>query len=87
MEKIRSVAAALALSLAAFGVLAEPVDLNTATADQIAEAMAGVGKTKAEAIIQDREKNGKFKSVDDLARVKGIKVATIAKNRDKITAK
>jgi len=87
MEKIRSFAAALALSLAAFGVLAEPVDVNTATAEQIAEAMAGVGKAKAEAIIQDREKNGKFKSIDDLTRVKGIKIATISKNRDKITVK
>jgi competence protein ComEA len=87
MEKVKRLVAALALSLAAFGVLAEPVDVNTATADQIAEAMAGVGKAKAEAIIQDREQNGKFKSIDDLARVKGIKIATIAKNRDKITVK
>ena len=65
--------------------MAEPIDINTATAEQIAAAMAGVGKAKAEAIVLDREKNGKYKNLDELARVKGIKAATIANNRDKIT--
>lgn len=66
-------------------VWAGPLDINSASADQIAEAMAGVGKSKADAIVQDRDKNGKFKSVDDLTRVKGIKSSTVEKNRDKIT--
>ncbi len=66
-------------------VFAEPLDINTATAEQLATTMTGVGKVKAEAIVQDREKNGKFKSVDDLDRVKGIGAATIEKNRAKIT--
>lgn len=67
------------------GATAEPIDINTATAEQIAVAMSGVGKAKAEAIVLDREKNGKYKSLDEIARVKGIKAATIAHNRDKIT--
>lgn len=87
MSKILKVAFVLGLFLSSFGVRAEPVDLNSATAEQIATAMTGVGKAKAEAIIQDRDKNGKFKTVEDLARVKGIKLALISKNRDKITAK
>lgn len=65
--------------------LAEPLDINSANADQISAAMAGVGKVKASAIVQDREKNGKFKTIEDLARVKGIKSSTIEKNRDNIT--
>ncbi|MDD2768749.1 MAG: helix-hairpin-helix domain-containing protein [Methylococcus sp.] len=77
------------LLLTLFSVLAwaEPLDINTATADEIAAAMAGVGKAKAEAIVKDREVNGKFKSVDDLKRVKGIKEGILSKNRDKITVK
>jgi len=75
----------LLLFSCAWCVSAEPVDINSATADQLAQALINIGKAKAEAIVQDREKNGKFKSVDDLARVKGIGPATIEKNRDKIT--
>lgn len=76
---------ALILFSCAWYVSAEPVDINSATADQLAQGLNGVGKAKAEAIIQDRDKNGRFKSVEDLARVKGIGPATIEKNRDKIT--
>ena len=74
-------------ALLAFGGMASaaPLDINTATTEQLDQILVGVGKTKAEAIIEDRDKNGKFKSVDDLARVKGIGPATIEKNRDKIT--
>jgi competence protein ComEA len=63
------------------------LDINTATAEQFAKVMVGVGKAKAEAIVKDREANGKFTSVDDLDRVKGIGKATIEKNRAKLTAK
>lgn len=62
----------------------EPVDINSANAEQLAQAMVGVGKVKADAIVQDREKNGRFNSVDDLSRVKGIKQNLIDKNRDKV---
>jgi competence protein ComEA len=66
-------------------VQAEPLDINTATEEQFDEVLVGVGKSKAKAIVADREKNGPFKSVDDLARVKGIGPATVEKNRSKIT--
>ena len=66
-------------------VSAEALDINTATAEQLADTLDGVGKTKAEAIVQDREKNGRFKSVDDLDRVSGIGPATLEKNRSRIT--
>jgi competence protein ComEA len=75
---------ALLLIGCAWCASAEQVDINSATADQIAQGLVGIGKAKAEAIVQDREKNGKFKSLDDLERVKGIGRATIEKNRDKI---
>ncbi|SMF94812.1 competence protein ComEA [Methylomagnum ishizawai] len=73
------------LLVSPFWVSAEVLDINTATAGQFDDTLVGVGKAKAQAIVEDREKNGPFKSVDDLERVKGIGPATIAKNRDKIT--
>lgn len=85
MNIVKRLVFGLMLLLATASVMAEPVDINSATADEIATAMTGVGKAKAEAIVQDREKNGAFKSIDDLARVKGIKAGLIQKNRDKIT--
>ena len=72
----------LVLSSASF---AESLDINTATAEQLEETLSGVGKVKAQAIVQDREKNGKFKSIDDLTRVKGIGRAIVEKNRGKLT--
>lgn len=66
------------------GLRAETVDINTATVEQLT-TLKDIGKVKAEAIVKDREKNGPFKSVDDLSRVKGIKSATINKNRDKVS--
>ncbi len=77
---------AFILFLFAQVLLAEPLNINTATAEQLDETLTGVGKAKAQAIVQDREKNGNFKSVDDLSRVKGIGPAIIEKNRSKITA-
>lgn len=77
----------LAFCLYATLSLAEALNINAATADEIAEMMAGVGKAKAEAIIKDRELNGEFKSIEELTRVKGIGLATVEKNQDKITVK
>lgn len=59
------------------------VNINRADAKTIA-TLKGVGLHKAERIAQYREEHGKFKSVDDLAKVKGISEKTIAKNRDRL---
>ena len=62
-------------------VRAEPVNVNTADATALAKALNGVGPAKAKAIVTYREKNGPFKSVDQLAMVEGITQKLIDKNR------
>ncbi len=54
------------------------VDLNTATQSEL-EAVKGIGPAKAKAIMEYRQKNGAFKSLDDLAGVKGFGKASVAK--------
>ena len=64
---------------------AAPVNVNTADAAAIATAMKGVGLSKAEAIVAYRQTHGPFKSLEQLAEVKGIGLKTIDNNRDKLT--
>ncbi len=61
------------------------VNINTASADQIATAMTGIGDSKAKAIVQYRKTNGKFKTVQDLENVDGIGTKTVEKNKGNIT--
>jgi competence protein ComEA len=87
MDRLKGLLLALGLCFLTFGVFAaDPIDINSATAEQIVGAkLSGIGKAKAAAIVEEREKNGPFKSVEDLKRVKGIKEATISKNKGKIS--
>ena len=64
----------------------EPVDINTASAEALAEAIDGVGLKRARAIVLHREEHGAFESVDQLAQVRGIGTKTIERNRDRLTA-
>lgn len=61
----------------------EVININTANKEQLMK-ISGVGKTKAEAIIEHREKNGDFKKKEDITKVKGIGKATFEKIKDKI---
>lgn len=63
---------------------AGPIDLNTASAAQL-EDLPGVGPAIAQRILDHREKNGAFRSVDDLLEVSGIGPATLEKIREQAT--
>jgi len=73
----------LGIILSAFASMSAfaAVNLNTATQAEL-EAVKGIGPSKAKAIIEHREKNGGFKSVDELAKVKGFGKASVAKVKD-----
>lgn len=47
------------------------VNINTASAEEL-QTLSGIGEATAQAIIKDREQNGRFKSKQDIMRVSGI---------------
>lgn len=73
----------LGLLLMLFGsaVPAAQVNINTADAATLARELNGIGLKRAQTIVEYRQKHGPFRSADELALVKGIGAATIAKNR------
>jgi competence protein ComEA len=62
-----------------------PVNLNTATEEEL-DDLPGIGPTTAAAIVNHREKVGRFASVDDLLDVRGIGTAKLESLRDLVTA-
>lgn len=59
------------------------VNINTAGVEEL-QTLKGIGAKKAADIVAYREANGGFKSVDELANVKGIGKATVEKLADEI---
>ncbi len=89
---LRSFTRTLAAVLAALAIAGlqpawaetSPLDINTATAAQLV-GLKGVGPAKAQAIIEHRDKNGQFKSVDDLKLVQGIGDKMLEQLRPQVT--
>ncbi|MBS3886317.1 MAG: ComEA family DNA-binding protein [Dethiobacter sp.] len=52
------------------------ININHATAAEL-EELPGIGPARADAIVREREKNGPFRQVEDLARVSGIGSKTV----------
>jgi competence protein ComEA len=71
----------LSLLLLPMMAAAEPVNLNTADAATLARELKGIGETRARAIVEHRAQHGPFRSVDELALVKGIGPKVIEQNR------
>lgn len=53
------------------------ININTASASQLAEFLPGIGEKKANNIVEYRESAGQFVSVDDLINVDGIGKKTL----------
>lgn len=63
----------------AMGLAQAAVDVNTADLAAL-EALKGIGAVKAKAILDERQKNGPYKSASDLAaRVPGLGEKSVAK--------
>jgi competence protein ComEA len=76
--------AAGAAAAGAAGAATGPVNLNTATTEQL-DALDGVGPTTARKIIDYREQHGGFGSVNELDRIPGIGEKRMAALRDQVT--
>lgn len=59
------------------------ININTATQDEL-DALPGIGKSIANKIIEYREYNGKFNSIDELKGVSGIGEKKFEKIKDLI---
>jgi competence protein ComEA len=62
----------------------ETVHLNQATAEQL-QALPGVGPALSERIVQYRTEHGPFRTVEQLADVKGVGQAKLAKFKNQLT--
>jgi len=61
------------------------VNINQANAATIAKAIRGIGKKRASDIVKYRDKHGPFKSVSDLANVRGINKRLVKKLDSQLT--
>ncbi len=60
------------------------LSINTASAKELA-TLKGIGLKKAQAIVNYRETNGNYLSIDDLLKVKGIGKKVLLENKDKLS--
>lgn len=83
---VQSLLFALTLSLTGVALAQEvaPINVNTADAELLAE-LPGVGPSRAQAIIDEREANGEFESAEDLTRVSGIGPSTVEAFSDQVS--
>ena len=80
-DAVRALVASL-LPVVAWG---GPVNINTADASTIARELDGIGPSKAQAIVEYRQKNGPLKSPEDLLKVQGIGEKVLEQNRGNIS--
>ena len=60
------------------------ISINNATVEEL-QKLNGIGKSKAEAIVEYRTENGEFKKIEDIKKVSGIGDSAFEKIKDKIT--
>lgn len=63
------------------------INLNTASAEDLVHVVKGVGRKRALAIIQYRQKHGQFRNITDLAAVKGLGIRFVQTHRSELDAK
>lgn len=66
------------------GSAATKIDLNSASLEEL-DSLPGIGPVLAQRIVDFREENGPFKTVDELQNVSGVGPAVLAKIKDQVT--
>jgi len=84
MSFVRHFLIAITFVLFSLVANAEPIDINTASAADIAAVLNGVGEKKAAAIVAYRKQNGPFQDILELTKVSGIGVKLVENNRDNL---
>ena len=84
LPRSRLAAAAVLAASVSSGSLAAPVDVNSADAQSLSDALSGVGPAIGQAIVDYRKENGPFENADDLLDVKGIGPSILERNREDI---
>jgi competence protein ComEA len=69
--------------VAAKTVQGDKISLNQANVQQL-QSLNGVGEKKALAIVEYREKNGGFKTVEEITNIKGIGPKLLEKNKSRL---
>jgi competence protein ComEA len=85
--KVSKTLTALVVILFSSITFASSVNINAASAEEIAAALNGVGSTKAQAIVEYRTANGDFSIASQIVDVSGIGAATYEKNKADILVK
>lgn len=81
---MKRILSGITLFLAGIGLAIAAVNINTASLEEL-NAVKGIGPSKAKAIVEYREKNGPFKSLDDLKEVKGFGDKSVDKLRGELS--
>ncbi len=86
MGNVRSCILAVLLTLPTFLFAGEIININTAD-KEVLMSIKGIGEKRAEAIIAYRDQNGSFKSIEQLADVKGVGLTVVDNNREILVVK
>lgn len=76
----------LSLAVLAFSSHAAVVDINSASASELARNLLGVGPAIAQRIVDFRERQGPFPTADSIQLVPGVGLRTYQKNQSLIEA-
>jgi competence protein ComEA len=80
----KTLAAAIVAGLGPGVIWAGPVDINTADAETLARELEGIGASRAQAIVEFRDKHGPFNSAEELKLVSGVGDKVLEANRGNI---
>ena len=84
MKILRNLAVAVLFSLSPALFAGQAVNINTADMETLM-SLNGIGESFAERIIEYREQNGGFKTIQELTNIRGIGQTLVEKNRDLLT--